>query len=171
MITLLSGDGFRAGVEGLYIIDFAVFVFALWWFLRRPVQEFTAARRARITSEMEEAKRLRQEAEAKLTEYEQRLANLEVEVQAILDEARQAGEEQRKQILLEATRSAERLRQDSRSRLEQETRKLLHELRLRMVDLSVEVAEKLVTEQITDAHRRRFVGEYIEDLEGRQGQL
>lgn len=170
MIALLSG-GPSFAIEGYYLIDFAVYVGLLVFFLRKPIADFVATRRATIVADIEEARKLRDEAREKLVDYEKRLDNLEDEIQAILSDARTAGEEQRKQMMLEASKAAERLRADAKNRLETETRKLQHELQTRTVELAVQVAEGLISTKMAASHRRRFVSDYITDLEGREGEL
>ncbi len=171
MITLLSGGGPSFAVEGYYVIDFIIYVGLLVFFLRKPLAAFVTERRARIMHDIEEARKLREEAEAKLNDYQNRLDNLEAEIKGILDEARKAGEDQRKRILIDAAKSAERMREDARARLEQETRKLQQELRIKTVELAVQVAETAIVKDISNTHRKRFVDEYITDLESRQGEL
>ncbi len=171
MGVLLSGGGPSFSVEGYYVIDFLVYVGLLVYFLRKPLQAFVEARRERIVHDIDEARKLREEAEAKLNDYQSRLDNLEAEIKGILDEARQAGEAQRKRILIDAAKSAERIRSDAKARIEQETRKLQHELRIKTVELAMQVAQKAIVEKISDKHRRRMVDEYITDLESRQGEL
>ncbi len=171
MLTVLAGGGFRGGVEGLYIIDFIVYVGLLWYFLRKPVAAFVTARREQIMADMDEAKRMREEAEAQLKDYQSRLDNLEAEIAQLLEDARKAGEDERQKLLVEANKAAQRVRDDAKARLEQEGRRLQSELQTKAIDLAMGVAENMIATQITDAHRRRFVGEYITDLEGRAGEL
>ncbi|MFT5429798.1 MAG: F-type H+-transporting ATPase subunit b [Myxococcota bacterium] len=172
MIALLSGGhGPSFNIEGFYAINFLVFVGFLVWKLKGPLAAFLTGRRDRMTKDIQEARQMREEAEAKLAEYDKRLGSLESEIQGILDDARAQGETERERIVAEATQAAERLRTEAKTRIEQETRKLQLELRRKMVDLSVEVAERIITEKITDTHRRRMVTEYIGDLENREGQL
>jgi len=171
MALLAGGHGPSLNIEGFYLINFLVFVGILVYLLRKPLAKFLTERRAKMTKDIEEARKMRDEAEAKLAEYNTRLESLEDEIQGILDDARAHGEAERKRIMVEATRAAERLRTEAKTRIEQETRKLQLELRRKMVDLSVEVAERIITEKITDTHRRRMVTEYIGDLEQHQGEL
>lgn len=152
-----------------FLLDIVVLFGIIFWALRKTVPALVADRRARIVADIEEARRMRDEAEAKLDEYEGRLANLEEEMAQILAEARAAGEAERERILAEARAAGERIRNDAKARLEQETNKLHYELRQQLVATSMAVAEKTVSEQLTDSHRRRFVTEYITDLEGRDG--
>ena len=172
MATLLAGGhGPSLNIEGFYTIDFLVFVGILVFFLRKPLANFIAQRRATLTSEIAEAQKLRAEAEAKLKDYESRLASLEDEVARVMSEARQSAENERTRILDEANAAAERLARDAQIRIEQATRRLEHELRVRMVELSVEKAEELIATKVDDRVRRQHVTEYISSLESQAGQL
>lgn len=168
--TLLSGGhGFDFKVQGYYIIDFLVYAAILVVVLRKPISAFVALRRERVVKDIEEARVLRTEAETKLADYERRLATLESEAQQILADARRAGEAERTRILSEATAAAAKIRADATARLEQEGRKLEFELKLHAVELAGQVAEKLVTERITDNHRRALFNDYVTNLENRPG--
>ena len=167
-LTIMAG-GPSLQIEGFYLLDFIVFVSLLVFFVRKPIASFTKARRDQILADMDEAKKMREEAEARLKDYEARLANLEGEVEKILADAKAAGEEERNRILVEATRSAERIRKDAEERLEQEGRKLSAELRVRVVEMALGASEALVKQKISAADQRRFVTDYVSDLEKMQG--
>ena len=151
-----------------YLIDVVVLLGILIWAARRAVPAFVQERRDRIVKDIEEAQRMRQEAESKLAEYEDRLAHLEEEIARILAEARKAGEEERERILEDARRASERIRKDATARLEQESARIANDMRLQLVHASMAEAETAVASRLTDAHERRFVGEYIADLEKRR---
>ena len=165
ILTALLEHGPSFQIEGYYLINFLVFFGGLVYFLKKPLSEFASSRRRRIVAEMEEAQRLRAEAETKLAEYESRLAHLEEEMARVLADARAAGEADRKRILVEATLAAARIRQDAKTRIEQETKRIQHELEVKAVEMAMGVAEKLVAERLTEAHRRKYVADYISDLE------
>jgi F-type H+-transporting ATPase subunit b len=173
MATLLAGGGHgpSISIEGFYLIDFLVFVGILVYFLRKPLAAYITERRATLTVEITEAQKLREEAEAKLKDYETRLDSLEDEIARVMEEARQAAENERVRILNDANAAAERLTKDAQTRIEQATRRLEHELRIKMVELSVEKAEELIATKVDDRVRRRHVTEYISSLESQAGQL
>ena len=173
MATLLAGGGHgpSLSIEGFYLIDFLVFVGILVFFLRKPVASFIAQRRETLTSEISEAQKLREEAEARLADYSTRLASLEEEVARVMAEARQSAENERARILEEANATAERMARDAETRIAQASRRLEHELGLRMVELSVEMAEGILATKVDDKVRRRHVTEYIASLDSEVGQL
>ena len=173
MTTLLAGGGHgpSMAIEGFYLIDFLIFAGILVVALRKPIAGFIAQRRETLTSEIAEAQKLRQEAEAKLADYSTRLASLEDEIAKVMSDARQSAENERNRILADANATAERMTKDAEMRIQQASRRLEHELRLRMVELSVEMAEGMITTKVDDRVRRRHVTEYITSLESEVGQL
>ncbi len=167
MGLLASGHGFQWGVQGLYILDFTVYVGALVILLRKPIQEFVALRRARLVKDIEESRALRIEKEALLADYTQRLASLEAERQQVLSDARAAGESEARRIVAEAEQAVARIQRDAQARIEQETRKIEQELRLHAVKIAGAEAERLVVERISDNDRRKMFTDYVEHLETR----
>jgi F-type H+-transporting ATPase subunit b len=168
-LLLSAGHGPSFTIEGFYLLDFIIFVAVIVWLVRKPLASFVDTRHKRIIADMEEAQSLRREAEEKLQDYESRLANLEEEIAQILSDARTAGEEERKRILSEAAKTAERIRSDAVERLEQERRKLEHELQIKVVELAVNTAEGLIKSQISHGDHQRFIDEYVNDLSAIQG--
>ena len=173
MATLLAGGGHgpSLSIEGFYLIDFLVFAGILVFALRKPLAQFITNRRETLTAEIAEAQKLRQEAEAKLADYNARLESLEDEIARVMEEARTSAENERARILDDANATAERMTRDAQTRIEQASRRLEHDLRLKMVELSVEMAEGVIASKVDDRVRRRHVTEYITALESEVGQL
>ena len=170
MMTILA-HGPKLSIEGFYAIDFLVLIGVIVWFARKPIHNFVTSRRSRIVSEMEEAQALRKEAQEKLDNYEQRLEHIEGEIQEILEKAREAGEEERKRFLVEATATAEQIRSDAKTRLEQEGRKLQLALQEQLVDMAVSEAQKGLETQLTGGHQEQFVNVYIDPVQHVEGGL
>jgi F-type H+-transporting ATPase subunit b len=84
------------------------------------------------------------------------LAQARSDGQHILDEARQRGEEQTKQIVREATREAEERRAQARIQAEEERNRILSDTRDQIVALAIAAAERLVGESL-DQNRQKAV--------------
>ena len=167
-VLLSVGHGPTFNVEGYYFLDLIVFGGLLGYLVRKPLAEFVEARRERILADIKEAQEMRAAAESKLLDYEGRLANLEQEIQQILNDAKVAGEEERKRILAEASKTADRIRTDAVERLEQERRKLEQLLQTKVVDMAISTAETLVKSSISTGDHSRFVDDYVSDLDAMQ---
>ena len=94
-------------------INFIVWLVALTYLLRKPMSEFLINRREQVASQLEEARRLKEEAERTYQEYSERLDQLDEERASLLEEMRAAGEAERKRIIEEAEAKAARMRKDA----------------------------------------------------------
>ncbi|MBT9557648.1 MAG: ATP synthase F0 subunit B [Myxococcales bacterium] len=168
MMSILSGGhGFDFKVQGFYIIDFLVYAAVLVVVLRKPLTAFVELRREKLVKDIEEARKLREEAERKLADYTKRLSAIESEAQQILADARAQGEAERTRILAEATATAQKLRADAKTRLEQESKKLAHDLELHAVELATQVAERIIVERISENHRKALFSDYVDQVENK----
>lgn len=132
---------------------------------RKPMQGFFADRRDRIHGEVEEAARLRKEAEERYAKWQRQLVELDAELAEIRRASSQRAEAERDRILADAEAAAERIRGDARSAVEQELRRAREELREEAADLAIQLAGEMVRSQITDEDRDRLVDEFISKVD------
>ncbi len=102
----------EGGVEphmGWRVINFIIFVGLLYYFLRKPISEFFKSRKESIIQEIEEAKRLQEEAEKLLEETKKKLLKLEEEVKNILETFESMAQNEREQILKEVENAIQRI--------------------------------------------------------------
>ena len=160
-----EGHGFEWQVHGLYILDFLVLVGLLYWFGRKGVKSFLEERSRVIAHEITEAQKLREKAEAKLQEYEGRLAALEAERKRIVEAFVEDGERERDRIIREAEKSAEKMVRDAERRVTQETKRLEQALEREAIELAITMGESLVKSRLTAEAQGRIVGDYVAGLE------
>jgi len=160
-----GGHGFLIKENGFYIFDFVVLVVLLVWFVRRPLRQFLAQRRATIEREIDEARRLQAEARATLEEYERRLANLAVEVEAIKARAHEDGEALKARLVADGEALAAKLIEDAEARVRTETHLLRERLEAELVAAAVDRAEAVVRQGLTADRQRQFVQSYVTRIE------
>jgi F-type H+-transporting ATPase subunit b len=133
-------------------------------FGRKPIAEALKHRKQRIVAGMDEAARMRGEAQAKLTEYEDKLKRLDSEVERIRTEMREAAEAERRRILSEAKERRERMERDAHLLVEQEL-KAAHDVLVReTVNGALTSAEEILTSRLTDADHDRLTAEYLDNI-------
>jgi F-type H+-transporting ATPase subunit b len=163
-----GGGGHHEGIDwkelGFAFFNFAVFLGGLVFLLRKPLREFLTARRNTLKDSLDEASRLRAEAEARIRELEAKLANLDAEREQILAYYRQEGELEKARLTEAARRNAEALWREQKLLLDQEARELRRELRRRAVDAAMTLAERTVREELSAQDQQRLADEYIENL-------
>jgi F-type H+-transporting ATPase subunit b len=145
-------------------INFAILFGLLVYFGGPKIRAFLVDRRAEIATSLEEAQRLKAEAEAKHAEYAGKLAKLDAEIAKIREDMVKAGEAERDRIVAEAEKKAERLRNDTKFILAQRSKELRDELVRESVEAAVAAAEKLLREKTTADDQQRLSRAYLERL-------
>lgn len=145
--------------------NLAILLGVLIYFGRRPIQAFFANRRQEIQRELKDSANQLAEAEATYAEWQRRLIGLESELEEIRTISRQRAESERERILSDARASADRIRRDATSAVEQELRRAREELRDEAAQLALELAARRLEREVGDVDRDRLVDEFIDRVE------
>jgi F-type H+-transporting ATPase subunit b len=132
---------------------------------RKPVLNYLSERRLRIQENLANSERLMKEAEARLSEWRERAARLDEEVETLRRMASERAEQEKAKILEDARVTAERIRRDAESGVSREVERAKQALRDEAADLAVELAGKLLQDQVTDGDRDRLVDEFVAEIE------
>lgn len=171
-LLLTVSPAFAAGEEGhgetgmvWKIVNFAILVIALFFVGRYlKVKDFFAARRAEIQAQLDEAHKAKEDAEKKVKEFEQKLAGLDRKIEEIYREIRAEGEIEKKKIVEEAMKLAERIKEQARFTAEQEIKKAREEIKGEIAKIAVEMAEEILRNELTAADHERLIKEYLEKV-------
>jgi F-type H+-transporting ATPase subunit b len=157
-----SGGG--GGISGELIwqvIAFVLLAFVLIKMLKKPMAAFLTKRRQEIGSSLDQASQKEEEAMKLLGECEKKIESLSQEIKNLHETLRLEGEEERKRSLDRAQEEAERVRKQAQIIAEHEVKKARVALKKEMVDLSVELAERLLKETVQPQDQERLAREYI----------
>jgi F-type H+-transporting ATPase subunit b len=149
------------------VFNFAVLVFLFGYFGRKPLAAALAKRKADILREMDEAGRMRADAERRLAEYEAKLARLGEDVQAIRADYREQGVRDKERIVREAKERAAKMRADAGQVLEQEQKQVQTNLLSEAVESATRLAMGLITDQGTASDQERFAEAFLTQLKTR----
>jgi F-type H+-transporting ATPase subunit b len=165
--ALAATEGHEGGGWSFFwqVLNLVLLVGVLVWFGRLPVRQFFGERRHRVREDLESSARLLSEAEARLAEWQAKLASLDAEIAEAHATSHRLAEAERERILAEARSSAERIRRDATTAVDQELRRARASLRAEAADLALELAERILREELTGADRERLVAEFVERLE------
>ena len=146
------------------LVNFAILVGALVYFLRKPLSSFLKERSEMLRKSIEDASRAREEAAAKLSVIEKRVAGLSGEIAELNRKMdAEAGEEARR-IRDAAQAEIERVRVQAQFAADQEVKKAREELRKEAAALATSAAEEIVRKAITPEDQERLVRENIEKI-------
>ena len=158
-MAFLSDSHFWVGIGTL--IFFAIL---LWQKVPALITSALDARAAAISKELEEAQRLRTEAEALLQEYKKKRAEAEGEAAAILAEAK--GEAQRYATESRAAIDAqiERRGRQAEEKIVQAEAHAVAEMRALAADRAIAAAETLLTARLDDKRAADLVKRSLEEI-------
>ncbi len=122
------------------------------------------SREDRIRDDLEQAEGAKTEAEGALTEYRAQLADARSEAGRIIDEARTAADQVRRDLIARAETDAA----DIRARAQEDVRlagdRAMADLRGRVSDLAIELAEKVVEHNLDRDTQVALIDNYINSV-------
>ena len=146
------------------VINFAILIAGYVYLGKKPIAQALKDRRNSIAKEIEEATRMRKEAEKRAKVYQAKLEHLEAEMKTTRETLMRAGEAERERLVVEAEAKAERMRKDAEFLVEQELKQLRVDLQRDTVEAAISAAEELLKKRVTPADQERLAEDYLADL-------
>jgi F-type H+-transporting ATPase subunit b len=146
------------------LANMLLFLGMLVWLLRGPIATAFAARTAAIRAAADEARDRRVKADQMASDIQSRLAQLEQEVTAIHERARQEGDRQKRELIAAAEAEAQKILQSARNEVENRLKHARHELTEYAGQLASERAEAILREKITDADQKKLFDESLREV-------
>ena len=145
-------------------LAFVVIVIAAF----RPVMKKVGAgldeRAAKIRVQIEEARKLREDAQALLAQYQKKQREAMAEAEAIISQAKADAARLRTEAEAELTNSIERRKQQALDRIAQSEAQALKDVRNTAVDVALAAAEKLLRDGLSAAQRQAMADQAIQEL-------
>ena len=145
-----------------FILFFAIFGRKLWTVLAQMLDD----RGARIRADLDEAARLRQEAEAMLRDAEARRAEAQRDAQALIQGAKAEAERVAVAAAAEAEASARRREQMALDRIAAAEKAAVDEVRLTAAEVATAAARQVIAEGLSADADARLIDQAIAQLPG-----
>ena len=146
------------------IVNFSLLAYVIIRFGGPKVALFLDARKDRIEKEMSEAARLREEAQTQLDTIEAKMKVLDEERQRLMDDYRAAGNAEKERIIASAEAQAFRIKEEARLTAETETSRARAQIEREMIELSLQMAESTLREQMKPAKQTELIKKTIDSL-------
>jgi F-type H+-transporting ATPase subunit b len=160
-----ESEGGHGGSLFWQVANVLLLLAVLIYFARKPVLGYLATRRDTIAKNLESSAQLLAESERRLAEWNRKAASLDQEADSIRASTLRAAEAERDRMLADARVTADRIRQSASAVAERELRMAQESLRREAADLAIELAAKILREQVNDGDRTRLVDEFIGRIE------
>jgi F-type H+-transporting ATPase subunit b len=156
-----------AGNVGNAVWTLAIFLLVvgiLGKFAWGPVLALLQQREEFIHRSLADAKRDRDEAEARLKEYAAKIQSARAEAGAIVEEARRDAEHLREDLRQRARSEAETMIKNAERQISLQTERAVQEIRREAVDLSVAIASKIIQRNLTKEDNQRLIDEALKQV-------
>jgi F-type H+-transporting ATPase subunit b len=139
-----------ADPEFWVLLAMVIFIVVVWKPARRAIIGTLDERAMRIRGELEEARKLRDEAEQLLADYRQKGREAEADAQAIIAHARDEAERIAVQSARDLQQSLERRQRLAEERIAQAEAKALDEIRAAAVDVAIAAAREVIVAELDE---------------------
>jgi len=147
------------------LVIFVIVVVVLGKFAWGPVLSLLQQREQFIHKSLSDAKRDREEAEARLRDYAAKLQTAQAEAVKIIEDARRDAERLREELRTKAKSEAETLLKNAERQIELQTTRAVQQIRQEAVDLSVTIASKLLQRNISKEDNEKLIADALKQME------
>lgn len=154
----------------LQFINFFLYVGLIVFFARKPIADFFKNRQARFYTALKRADAARAEAQAKRAETQARLSKLESSRDESIQKARTEAAALRQQIVDEAKELSARLKTEAQRTAEVEIERAKMVLREELVNQSIAMAQKILSDKMQDQDQKRLQDEFVKKVDMKTSQ-
>ena len=149
-------------------VAFGVFVLILFYYrVPKLVAKSLDDRAEAIRKELDEARRLREEAQTLLADYQKRHRNVGQEADTILDQARREAEAFAHETRVSLKETLERRTKQAEDKIARAETQAVDEVRAAAIDVAMAAAEKILREKTAGSGGASLIDQGIRDLKGR----
>jgi F-type H+-transporting ATPase subunit b len=145
---------------------FAVLLIAMWKFGVPAVKNMEKAREDRIRNDLESAETAKTEAEGEKAQYLAQIAGAKDEAGRLIEEARQAAETVRADLIARAEAEANEIRTRAQADIANQRNQAMAQLRTDVASLSIDLAGRIVERNLDSDTNRQLVDSFIDQVGG-----
>jgi F-type H+-transporting ATPase subunit b len=161
------GFGLNTDILETNVINLVIIIGVLFYFGRGFLGNVLSERRNSIATAIKEAEQRKKDAEAALSQAQQKLAQAQAEAQQIRAAAEERAKQAREAILAQGAKDLERLRAEAARDIESEQERVIKELRQRLAAMALQQVESQLQARLDDYAQNQLVDRSIALLGGR----
>ena len=146
------------------LIAFLVILLILAKLVWPPVLDMMEKRQQKIQDDLDAAERSKVQAAEEARSYEAKILDAHHEADAIVAKAKKEAEEVRSAVLARAQREAADIIAKAHGAVDSERHKAMIELSRSVVDLSVEIASKIIGNNLSVEEQRKLAEKYLAEV-------
>lgn len=145
-------------------VTFILVLVVLWLFAWKPIIKGLDARNEKIQDDLDASKKLREQAEAMMSDYRKNLDASKDQALQIIDEGKRDAESIRQRILADAKKEAEEIHDRAVADITQAKTKAIKELEKEVVDISVAIISKILSRDVSKEDHRNIILKELDQL-------
>ena len=146
------------------LLNFGILLLILAKYGGPAARKLAQERHDQIKTALDEAAKLRDQAQTKLTEYETRIKDVDAEVKKLVDGIRADAEADKQRILTAAAAQAAQMKRDAEQRIAAEIELARTQLTKEVTAAAAGATEKLLREKVTSDDQNKLVGTFIANM-------
>jgi F0F1-type ATP synthase membrane subunit b/b' len=151
----------------LMLLNFGILMLILGKYGGPVAKKLAVDRHDQIKTALDDAAKLREQAQTKLTEYEARIKNVDDEVKKLVDGIRADADADKARILEAAAKQAAQMKKDAETRIAAEIELARAQLTREVTAAAAAATEKLLREKMQPADQAKLVGNFISNVQER----
>ncbi len=155
-MAMLSDPGFWVGVSFLLFV-----LLIIYYKVPGQVTKALDGRADRIRQELDDAQKLREEAQALLAEYQRKRTEAEKEAEDIITQAKAEAEAYAEETRRKLAESVERRTAMAEQKIGQAEANAMNEVRAAATDLAIAAAERIIAAEVTGRKADDMIDESI----------
>jgi F-type H+-transporting ATPase subunit b len=159
-----GGEGSSLSTMIWRVVNFIILMALLWKLLADKIKTYFGDRREEIAQMIDEADKAKADAEAQYADIQQKLKNVEKDIQDIKGAIMGELGSEKARIIEEGKVAAERIIQQAKWTAEQEVVKAKNELKDHVVEMAGDMASGMITKSMTPDDQKRILEEYLEKV-------
>ena len=147
-------------------LSFLVLLVAMWKYGVPAVKNMEKAREDRIRHDLESAEAAKTDADAEKAQYLAQIAGAKEEAGRLIEEARQAAETVRADLIARAEQEAADIRARAQADIVNQRNQAMAQLRTDVAALSIDLAGRIVERNLDTDANRQLVDSFIDQVSG-----
>jgi F-type H+-transporting ATPase subunit b len=160
---------FNVARPGMGLLVWTFIIFVLFWvlvgkFAFRPIKDALKKRENDIQSALDEAKNAKEEMARLNTDNQRLLSEAREERAMMLREAKVTGDKLISEAREKAKEEANKIVIDARAEIENQKNKALTEVKNQVGQISIDIAEKLIRQQLNTQEQKNLVEKLVNEI-------
>lgn len=146
------------------IIIFIILLFILKKVAWKPLLSALHTREQSIRDSIDNAEKIKKEAEALAEQNKRNLAEANAQSMKIINESKEIASKMRDELMLKAQDESRKLIEQAKIEIKQEKESAMADLRNEVSDLAIKAAEKILKDNLDENKQRKIVNDFISQI-------